>query len=124
MPAFDPIDHDYTVPLPEWVASLPQGRSVMTTNGYAALLRHLLSGGTVPYYSDLPDGASVLLADLHLAHANEVGHLRDRLEYAEVTAARTAPAVSAIWELVLAATGRRRTLQVEAVREILEMHRG
>ncbi len=123
MPALAPIDHDYTVPLEEWVASLPQGRSVMTTNGYAALLRHLLSGGTVPYYSDLPDGASVLLADLHLAHANEVGRLRDRLEFAEVTAARTAPAIARVWDLVLAA-GSRRTLQVAAVRSVLEEYRG
>ncbi len=122
MPAA-PIDHDYTVPLDEWVASLPQGRSVMTTNGYAALLRHLLSGGDVPYYSGIPDGASVLLADLHLSHANDVGRLRDRLEFAEITAARTAPAVSAIWDLIFTA-GSRKTLPVADVRRTLEEHRG
>jgi len=113
-----PIDFDGRVPLGEWVESLPtfEGRRpMMTCNGYLNLMRHMLAGGSVPYYADPRE----LLSDILVAHQIESSSLRRRAEAAELGEARYRPAIDHLWRLVFA-TGKRKTMRTDEVRTALE----
>jgi hypothetical protein len=117
-----PIHFDGRTMLDVWVQSLPvfEGRRpMMTADGYLNLLRHMLAGGSVPYYTSPSD----LLSDAMLACTNERLNLGRRAEIAEASAAVHAPAIGRLWSLVLAA-GQRKTMLTAEVREALEGGRG
>lgn len=110
------------MPLSDWVESLPtfEGRRpTMTCSGYLNLMRHMLAGGTVPFYTD----PVKLLSDILVAHQIESSGLRDRAQVAEAREAEYRPTVQRLWSLVYA-TDKRKTMRTEDVRAALEAGRG
>ncbi len=110
------IDHDYTVPLADWVATLPTdgSRPRMTAAGYHALLRHMLDGEQVPFYTDPRE----LVSDLGVAQLNERMDLARKLEYAEAQTLHAVPALQRVWALIFA-SGTKKTLRLDDVRDAI-----
>ena len=91
---------------------------MMTCTGYMYLLRHMLAGGEVPYYSTPLD----LLSDVLCAYTIEGSTLRSRAEIAEMRESEYRPAIGQLWAMVFAA-GKRKTMRTEDVRSALESTR-
>ena len=98
-----------------------QVRPRLTCHECIDLLRLVLKGEQVPYYSErYGDGAAdELVSDARLAHMNETSAVQRRAEVAEGRDRRNNLAVQRLWQLVFA-TGKRKTMRTDEVRAALE----